>query len=134
MIIKKVISSCVLMMSLVASTAFTVELTIVDTTISPFFDALKNGDVNSIEAYIDDPLYSEIKVLLHNNQGYPDFLRQRYANSYLEIINIVTASDDHKIVYIDIHFSPTGKQSLELQLNKAASGTWKITEQAEISQ
>jgi hypothetical protein len=117
-------------MSLGMSVSYAAENTIINDVINPLFNALKNGDVKSVEAYIGDPLYSEVKVQLQNNQEYPEFLRQYYLESYVEIIKIVDHTNEQKNVYVDLHFSSNDKQTLELQLHKTASGDWKVTQQS----
>ena len=127
---KKIIGYCILLMSLGMSASYAAEDTIIDTVINPLFNALKNGDLKSIETYIDEPLYSEVKAQLQNNQEYPEYLRQYYSESYVEVINIVDRAKEHKNVYVDLHFSSKDKQTLELQLHKTASGDWKVTKQS----
>lgn len=133
MITKKIIGCCILLISLGMSALFSAENSIIETAVTPFFNALKNGDVVAVERYIADPLYSEIKPRL-NAEGYPAFLRQYYSDSYIEVSNVYDISKDQKNVCLDLYFSSNEKQSIELQLHKSAAGDWKITKQTEISE
>ena len=134
MITKKLINCFILIISLCATISYSAENTIVETTIMPFYDALKNGDVVAVEAYIGDPLYSQVKVLLQDNQEYPDYLRQYYSNSYIEVTNVSDQSADYKNVYLDLYLSSSEKQSIELQLHKTTTGDWKVTKQTVIEE
>ena len=118
-------------MSLSTTGLHSAENSVIESCVTPFFSALKNGDVATVEQYIADPLYSELKSRL-NVESYPDFLRRYYLNSSIEIIDINNISDDQKNVSLNLHFSSNEKQSLELQLQKSEAGDWKITNQTEI--
>lgn len=120
-------------MSLGISVSYSAENSIIETAVTPFFNALKNGDVAAVEKYIADPLYSQIKTRL-NTQEYPAFLRQYYSDSYIEVSNVYDISNDQKNVCLDLYFSSNEKQSIELQLHKSAEGDWKITKQTEITE
>ena len=132
MVTKKLFGGFLLLLCITIS--YAAENSITETTIVPFFNALKNGDDAAIETYIDDPLHSQVKTLLQNNQEYPEFLRQYYLNSYMEIVNIKDLANDHKSVFVQIHFSPNEKQVIELQLYESDTGIWKITNQTVISE
>ncbi len=131
MLAKKIIAYCFILMLLSNTSLHSAENSVIESCITPFFSALKNGDVVTVEQYIADPLYSELKSRL-NAETYPDFLRKYYSNSSIKIININHISDDQKSVKLDLNFSSSEKQSLELILQRAADGKWKITNQSEI--
>ena len=131
MYLKKIIIYVFLSICLSVSTLQSAETPVVESCISPFFNALRNGDVATVKQYIADPLYSEIESRL-NAAAYPDFLRKYYSNSSIEVININHITDDQKSVKLDLYFSSNEKQSLELKLQKSADGDWKITNQSEI--
>ncbi len=106
---------------------------IIDNTITPFFEALKNGDVKTIETYIDEPLYSQIKVLLTKNQKYPEYLRKYYTDTYVDVTGIKDLTDKKKDVNVEIHFPDNYIEAIILHLSQVSTGEWKITEQTVIT-
>jgi len=134
MLIKKNIYYCLLLVSLCTPSVFSAESVIIETIIDPFFLALQNGDVKAIETFIADPLHSQVKVLLQDNQEYPAFLRNYYSNSHIEVLNVYDHSADQINVYLELYLSTNEKQMLEIQLHKSAAGDWKITKQGIISE
>ncbi len=132
MIIKKLVGCCIFLLLYVPVLSFA-EDPVIEATITPFFNALKSGDVGIVKQHIADPLYSEIEVRL-NAQEYPEFLRKYYSDSYIDIISINDHSNNIKTVVIDLYYSSNEKQSIELELHKLAVGGWKITKQTEISE
>ena len=130
--IKKIICHFLLLISLSVPSVFSADREIIETVVNPFFRALQNGDVETVGSLIADPLYSQVKVLLNDNKEYPDFLRNYYLDSHIEIINIYDYPPEHKKVYLELYLSDE-KQLIELQLHKSASGDWKVTKQSEMS-
>ncbi len=106
---------------------------IIDHTITPFFEALKNGDVETIETYIDEPLYSQIKVLLTKNQKYPEYLREYYTDTYIDVTGVKDLTDKKKDVNVEIHFPDNYIEAIILHLSQVSTGEWKITEQTVIT-
>ena len=49
--------------------------------LKPFFEALKNGDVSSLLELISGEMYRNNKVLLEQNEQYPEFLRKYYSGA-----------------------------------------------------
>jgi hypothetical protein len=77
--------------------------------IVPFFQALQNGDVQTIKQYLSPSLYAQYQVLLEQNREYPDFLRKYYQGAKLQLRKI-SAKQGHTVVRAVINF-PTGETS-----------------------
>jgi len=63
-------------------------------TITPYFEALKNGDVGAIKLHISEGMYERYKVLLEKNKDYPEFLRKYYRDVDFEIEKIEWIDND----------------------------------------
>ena len=50
---------------------------VINETVSPFLEALKNGDVSLIKQYIAGDMYESRRILLEQNKEYPEFLRYK---------------------------------------------------------
>ena len=51
---------------------------VINETVFPFLEALKNGDVSLIKQYIAGDMYESRRILLEQNKEYPEFLRKYY--------------------------------------------------------
>jgi hypothetical protein len=65
----------------------------------PFFNALKNGNIEIIKKHLSPELYSKYRVLLEENMEYAEFLRDYYKDIHLEIVNAKAASRGEGIVF-----------------------------------
>lgn len=63
------------------------------------FRALKTGDVDSIKGYISGDMYERYKVLLEQNEAYPDFLRNFYRDAEFKVSSVVRDADE---IFVDI--------------------------------
>jgi hypothetical protein len=106
---------------------------IINETVFPFLEALKNGDVDLIKQYIAGDMYESRKILLEQNEEYPEFLRKYYEGVQFYIDN-AHGSGDYVLVYISIEYpngdSGSGKLCL-WKINDITQGThetenWKI--------
>ncbi len=108
---------------------------IMNQTVLPFCEALKNGNVNLIKMYISEDLFEKNKVLLEQNKKYPEFLRNYYKGVKFQIGKIVEIDD--KMTFNIVIECPNGDcNHSKLQLRKARNSslqgdkleTWKIVE------
>jgi hypothetical protein len=67
---------------------------IVDETLLPYFEALKNGDVASIKHCIAGKMLQRYRVLLDQNKAYPDFLRNYYQGVDFSIAAVQLVGND----------------------------------------
>lgn len=86
-------------------------------TLRPFFNALKNGDVEQIKHFFSGEIYSEYRLLLEENKGYPDLLREYYKDAVFSIERGVTA-DNMVTIDFSIEFPGKGKQVSQYILQK----------------
>jgi hypothetical protein len=95
-----------------------------------FFEALKTGNVRVLDSLLGGDLSIQMKPLLQDNQDYPEYLRQHYAQTtfsidhLLEKLGVVVAR-----VTVDFPGGPT--QTWTLTLKKGKAGEWKIMKQME---
>ncbi len=59
-----------------------------ETTVAPLFDALKAGDLAGIKAHLHTEFYEQYRVLFEQNTEYGQFLRDYYAGSEYELVNV----------------------------------------------
>ncbi len=106
---------------------------VINETVMPFFEALKNGDVISIKQHIAGDMYERSKVLLEQNTEYPQFLRNYYQGVEF-YVDDAYRSGNSVLVHIAIEYPNgdygSGKVYL-WQINAAAQGlyeteNWKI--------
>lgn len=98
-------------------------------TFNRLFRALKAGDVNTIKKYISNDMYERYKVLLEQNEEYPNFLRDFYRDAKFRVNGIVK---DEGTIFVDIMIDfPDGNQSItrmNLKEGKSKTGNniWKV--------
>jgi hypothetical protein len=100
------------------NSSFAIETT---ETVVQFFEASKNGDVDTMKRLIAGPFYYKRKALLEMNKGYPEFLKKFYDGVSVEILQTEVANDDmvkrnHRDLY-DKHYS-----ARDIFLNNMPSG------------
>ena len=108
---------------------------VINDIVLPFLDALKNGDVDLIKHYIAGEIYENKRVLLENNEEYPDFLRSYYHDVEFYIENALE-SVDYIEVHVVIEFSNGHEGNAKIFLGKDMNkfpgqleeATWKIIE------
>ena len=108
---------------------------VINDVVLPFLDALKNGDVDLIKHYIAGEIYENKRVLLENNEEYPEFLRSYYQDVEFYIEKVVE-SVDYIEVHVVIEFSNgdeiNAKLCLIKDMNKVSGplegAAWKIVE------
>lgn len=79
---------------------------VINETVLPFFEALKNGDVKLIKKYIAGYMYESKKVLLEQNMEYPEFLRNYYQGVEF-YVDSAYRSGDYVLVHISLEY-PNG--------------------------
>lgn len=126
----KIIRMIVIVLSLfnISLSAVADDVVVTDT-VMPFFNALKQGDVNAIKTYIDDPLYSRIKVLLNDNKTYPDYLRKWYAGAIAEVVAITKTANGDYIVDLRIMSPDRPADINRLRIAENKEGSWKVVDQ-----
>lgn len=86
------------------------DIEIQEAVILPYFEALKNGDVNKLKRYLSAAMVNEYKTLLEQNKEYPQFLRDYYENA---TFSVVRASEiDGQIEFDVLVEFPNGSQSI----------------------
>ncbi len=116
----------------IASSYVSANSEIVGGTVTPFFDALMRGDVVTVENFLGDPLLNDVKVLLRDNKGYPDYLRVHYSGTSVVVTRIESNSDTTATVSVDVNFPAGHVESLQLDLIRNSEGYWKIHQQITI--
>ena len=105
-------------------------------TLNPYFEALKNGDVNSIKMLISGRMYEKYKVLLEKNKDYPQFLRDYYWGAEFRVEKVERVGRDIS-VSVAIKFPDHGTSNSKFLLRKkmdvpypdVIGGRWKIVKQ-----
>ena len=95
----------------------------VDTALN-YFQALQQGDLNTIKDSIAGEIYRTRKVLLEQNERYPEFLRNIYQGANFQIKS-VAIQDNNAAVTVEVRF-PDRQKVFILFLNKDDLGNWKI--------
>lgn len=99
-------------------------------TILSYFNALKNGDVQTLKTLLTDPLLSNRRLLLEQNTAYPEHLRNYYQDAGM-LITEVNLTDDSNIQIVTANISFEGDEhELIIQfLMKNTDEGWKIAEE-----
>jgi hypothetical protein len=90
-------------------------------TLSPYFNALKTGNVQMLKGYFSDEMYAEYRVLLEDNKGYPRTLRNVYKDAIFSIEKGVV-SDNGILVEFSIQFPGGSKQIVQYELIQQVRG------------
>lgn len=94
-----------------------------------YFNALKNGDVETIKEYIAGDYYEKYKVLLEENKGYPDFLRNFYKGAEFDVLSTARGNNDDVIVQVQTYFADGSTAYNKLRLKNFDKDGWKIVEE-----
>ena len=104
--------------------------------LSPFFKALKDGNVEVIKQYISEDMYQKNRRLLDQNKKYPETLRKYYQDASIHTKSILLKSDT---ITVDVEIKLPGGNSLAKELhlvsvqpglssNLPIQSQWKIKE------
>jgi ketosteroid isomerase-like protein len=97
--------------------------------VTPFFDALKAGDVDAVVTYLGGDIKNRVLPLLKGNQDYPSFLRQQYLGAIIEKTEINSEKNGDLLVGVRIRRARIATEHVSLVLRKDENNTWKIVEQ-----
>ena len=92
------------------------------------FDALRDGDVQTIKRYLSPVEYARYKVLFEQNTDYPRFLRNFYQGARVRVgqIDSVRSAKNEVIGELVIDF-PNGETTItRMRLNRDKGGEWKV--------
>ena len=87
----------------------------------PFFNALKDGNVEALKQYISKDMYRKNRRLLDQNRKYPEFLRKYYQGTSFHTKSMVLEGDT---ITVDVGIEKPGGSSLaeELHLVRVQQG------------
>jgi len=93
--------------------------------VQSYFSALKEGDIASLKDSMSDSFYNKRKALLERNAGYADFLREKYRDVEINVLDINTGNDKS---YVTVEMVRAGgeDENIILVLIKIDEWTWKI--------
>jgi hypothetical protein len=95
-----------------------------------FFDALKTGNVSVLDSLIGGDLSIQLKPLLQDNQDYPEYLRQHYAQTNFSLDHI-SEKMGVVVAHVTVDFPGGPTQTWTLNLTKGNAGVWHIIKQTE---
>ncbi len=73
-------------------------------TVIKYFEASKSGDVEAIKTLIAGPFYKKKIVLLEKNTEYPEFLKEFFEGSSMQVINFESGDESMvKSNYISLY-------------------------------
>jgi len=99
---------------------------IANDTLLPLFEALKEGDVETIRQCISGDMYDRYKTLLEQNKNYPKFLRKFYLGAKFRIERVIAIDGDVN-VDVTIDLPNSGTHLTKLCIRKATSSApWKV--------
>lgn len=109
-------------------------ITIQNTVLLPFLEALKKGDTKEIKKYLSSDTYKEYKRLLEENKKYPEFLRNYYKDADFSVLD-VSGNVDEGIVYEVMIEFPNGStmvsdykiKEYQEDMGKQKQKKWRIT-------
>lgn len=98
--------------------------------LTPFFNALRSGDVAALLEAVDGPMYQKNKVLLQRNKNYSAVLRDRYAETGF-VVDRISVVDRHRAIADIFMISADGntlKRKLILE-KKEGDPSWKVVDE-----
>jgi len=97
-------------------------------TYTSLFDALRGGDLRTIQLYLLPEEYAQYKVLLEQNKEYSAFLRNFYAGANLRVgqVDSVASADNEVIGEFIVDFPGRETLNTRMRLNRDKAGSWKI--------
>jgi uncharacterized membrane protein YvbJ len=98
--------------------------------VTAYFQALKNGDTETVKNLITGKLYDKRIDLLEKNAGYSVFLKKFYQGVSVRVVNTVKETEE---AYVDVEIeSQDGSQNpMTLTLKKDGDANWKISDEIE---
>jgi hypothetical protein len=105
------------------------EMRELQTSFSALFQAMKDGDVATIEQYSSGHMSSEYKKLLEQNRDYPAFLRNFYKGATFSIAGVTPAPDGDIVVDVAIQLRGGSKSIMRLNAKRfdGDPAQWKVT-------
>ena len=76
----------------------------------PYFEALKNGNVELLKGVLAGKIYGKYKALIEKNNDYPEFLRNHFQDAEFSVGKI---ESNGNAVSVDIIIQFPGSQPLE---------------------
>jgi len=90
-----------------------------DQSIYPLFDALRAGDIDAIRAHLSDGMAAEYQRLFTRNPEYGQFLRDYYADSSFELIDVVDRGEAGHTAVVRIYWADGRSVDADLDLGGA---------------
>ena len=124
-------------------------------TVSGYFEASRNGDVDTMKTLIAGTFYDSQKVLLTKNKAYPEFLKKYYQGVRIAIVSssigdidmvakdypnlykryqrregdtTAAGNNDIAVVTVSRQFTDGKTSNTDFLLKKDQQGNWKIYE------
>ena len=66
-----------------------------DNAFQPWFDGLRNGDLNSLRPLMDEDAYVQYQTLFEQNAEYSQFLREYYAGASFQLVRVLDTNDGY---------------------------------------
>ena len=104
-------------------------------TATRYITALTEGNTAEMTAYLGGRLYSKRKVLLEQNESYPEFLSNFYLGVEFHISELKNINIDPPKYEVEVQFQyPDGNyMEIRLILAKNSLDEWKIVDESDIS-
>lgn len=98
--------------------------------VQKFYQASAEGDVQTMKIYATGPFYERRKMLIEQNQGYADFLRDHYSGVMTEIVSADIEDIVGKAaIVVKITYRDGSNFDTTLFLKKDNNGMWKINDE-----
>lgn len=99
----------------------------VEAVVESYYGYLRAGDTAGILSLLTEPLLSERRELLERNTAYPQFLREMYQSSYMEVTDIKKVKGNRRAVDVEIYLDE-GQNPLKTRfILQIVNGSWKIS-------
>ena len=97
--------------------------------VESYYRYLRVGDTAGILSLLTEPLLSEKRELLEKNTAYPQFLREMYQSSYMEITKIKKVKGNKRAVDVEIYLDEVGMPLKTRFILQIVNGSWKISDE-----
>ncbi len=91
-------------------------------TFAPLFQAMKQGDIETIKQYLRGDTYEQYRTLFEHNKKYGEFLRSYYAGATFRLHDISARADNTYVANISIEWGDGRKARFDLEVSPPKGG------------
>ncbi|MFZ7127499.1 MAG: hypothetical protein ACOWWM_15185 [Desulfobacterales bacterium] len=98
-------------------------------TIIPFYNALKAGDLNKARSFVGGSVLARLDRNMKSNGNYPTFIKSHYQNRALSSVELDLATHRKAVATIALEGPQNTNETIRWILEKQANGKWLIVDE-----